>query len=110
MPVYFTVVAVTSFMNVAYGMVKGTGKQAVSTPISLLACAIGLPWSYYAAFGLDLGIAGLLSGVAVAQSVNAIGFAAVVFWTDWAALFQEVRDRKEKITAKSAGNSHTDLR
>lgn len=62
MPVYFTLLAVTALSNVGYGMVRGTGKQALATPISLLACLIGLGVAYLAAFTYNMEIVGLLLG------------------------------------------------
>ena len=105
MPLYFSTVAVTSLMLVAYGMVKGTGKQAIATPISLLACSIGLPFSYCTAFRFDLGVAGLQSGIIMSNSLMAIGFTSIIFCLNWPNLFQEVRQRKERMTGpKNAGN------
>ena len=93
-------------MNVAYGMIKGTGKQAIATQVSLLSYTIGLPFSYCAAFYFDLGIIGLYSGITVATSMMAIGFTAIIFCISWPNLFQEVRERKERMTkAKNAGNN-----
>ena len=92
-------------MDVGYGMVMGTGKQAIATQVSLLSYLIGLPFSYYAAFYFDLGIVGLFSGYTVATSIMAIGFTTIIFCISWPDLFQEVRERKEKMTrAKNAGN------
>ena len=92
-------------MDIAYGMIRGTGKQAIASQVSLLSYLIGLPFSYCAAFYFDLGIIGLYSGITVATSMMAIGFTAIIFCISWPNLFQEVRERKEKIVrAKSAGN------
>ena len=92
-------------MNVAYGAVKGTGKQAIATQISLLSYAIGLPISYFAAFHFDLGIVGLQLGVIVATTLMSIGFTSIILLINWPDLFQEVRERRERmIGAKNAGN------
>ena len=92
-------------MDIAYGMIKGTGKQAIATQVSLLSYMIGLPCSYCAAFYFDLGFVGLYSGVTVSTSIMAIGFTTIIFCISWPNLFQEVRERKEKMTrTKNAAN------
>ena len=105
-PVYFSTLAITSFTNVAYGMIKGMGKQAIATQIVLLAYSIGLPLSYCFAFNFDLGIVGLQLGVAVATLLIAIGFTLIILLIDWTELFEEVRERREMMNSpRNAGNN-----
>ena len=93
-------------MNVAYGMVRGLGKQAIATQISLVAVMISYAIAHFSFFHFDLGIVGLQSSIAVCTILMAIGFTSMVFCINWPNLFQEVRERKEKVTGvKNAGNN-----
>ena len=104
--VYFVTLFATSFMNVAYGMVRGLGKQAIATQISLVAVMISYAIAHFSFFHFDLGIVGLQSSIAVCTILMAIGFTSMVFCINWPNLFQEVRERKEKVTGvKNAGNN-----
>lgn len=108
-PVYFLTLAICSFTNVVYGMIKGMGKQAIASQITLLAYAIGLPISYSAAFHFDLGIVGLQLGVAVSTTLTAIGYTLIILLINWTDLFQEVRERREMMNSQKNAGNHLDF-
>ncbi|KAH7349748.1 putative MATE efflux family protein subfamily [Plectosphaerella cucumerina] len=98
MPMIATFQLFDSVATTLNGVLRGLGKQAIGSIISIVCYYfIAMPVSFTAAFGLGLELLGLWSGIAVALSLNSIivgGFLIYVAPWDQAVLAARERNLK----------------
>lgn len=96
-PVMLCYVFIDCVQCVGQGIIRGLGKQGVSSIGTLIGYwAIGIPVALFAVFKLDWGVAGLWMGPSLAIAFNFCFYYAIVVKTDWQKVADDSAKRRQK--------------